>query len=363
MNNLKERLKDLIFTLASIPSPSGQEGAILEFIWNRLSALGIPLRRQDVPDRFYNLLANEARGNRLLITAHVDTVPHWLGVFPPRIRDDRLEGLGVCDDKAGVAIMVLLLEERLRKKSPLPVTFAFVVDEEREGQGSATLSKEDLPPLAVVLEPTELKLAIAEGGSVEFEIHIRGRSAHGSCHLQGENAIDKAIELVGHLKRLPFLYSEHPLVGPGGLNVERITGGDGELRVPDLCTLEIDFRVLPGQETGKIIEEIKEVLESFSGVSYVVKDVSEPFALAQDSSFVKMFAQAYRESLGEEPRFSGMPSWTDAAHLQAAGLEALVFGPGELAPCHTPEEYLDLGQAEKAYKVLDRLIDLLAEGG
>ncbi len=360
MNHLREKLRDLIFTLASIPSPSGQEGAILEFIWNRLKPLNIPLRRQMVPDRFYNLLANESPDNRLLITAHVDTVPHWLGVFPPRIRDGRLEGLGVCDDKAGVAIMILLLEERLRQGAPLPVTFAFVVDEEREGQGSATLSKEPLPPWAVVLEPTELKLAIAEGGSVEFEIHIRGKSAHGSCHLEGENAIDKAIDLVSHLKRLPFLYSEHPLVGPGGLNVERISGGDGELRVPDLCTLEIDFRVLPGQETGPVIEEIKKVLDGYPSVSYVVKDISEPFSLSKESSFVRQFAEAYRQALKEEARFSGMPSWTDAAHLHSAGLEPIVFGPGELAPCHTPEEYLELEEAEKAYLILDRLIDLLA---
>ncbi len=358
--DLKARFKELIFTLASIPSPSGEERAILEYLTGRLEDHGFQVRKQKVPDRFYNLVVNEDERHELLITTHVDTVPPWLGIFPPRIRNDTLEGLGVCDAKAGVAIMLTLLEERRRQGKPIPATFAFVVDEEREGQGSAVLAREKLPPWAVVLEPTNLKIAVAEGGSVEFEIRVRGRAAHGSCLPEGENAIEKAIDLVSRLKRLPFLYSEHPLVGPGGLNVERFSGGDGELRVPDLCILEIDFRILPGQRTEEVIEEIKKVLEEDPYVSYVIKDVSEPFAIPRESAFVKKICQAFRESLGKEPELSGMPSWTDAAHLYAAGVEPVVFGPGELARCHTPEETIDLSEVVEAFLVLDKLLDLFS---
>ncbi len=360
MDDLKNRFKELIFTLASIPSPSGEERAILEYLSGRLAQIGVPIRKQEVPDRFYNLIVNEDERHELLITTHVDTVPPWLGLFPPRMRDDILEGLGVCDAKAGVAIMLMLLEERIRKGKPIPATFAFVVDEEREGQGSALLAREKLPPYAVVLEPTDLKIAIAEGGSVEFEIRVRGKAAHGSCIPQGENAIERAIELVSKLKRLSFLYSEHPLVGPGGLNVERFSGGDGELRVPDLCILEVDFRILPGQDTEDVIEEIKRVLDETPDVHYVIKDVSEPFAIPSDSPIVQKICRAYQRALGEEPELSGMPSWTDAAHLYAAGVEPVVFGPGELAKCHTPEEVIELSEVVEAFSVLDALLDILA---
>jgi len=360
MPDLLNRFKELIFTLASIPSPSGQEGAILEYLTTRLNAQGFPLRIQSVPDRFYNIIVNEAPEHQLLITCHVDTVPPWLGLFPPRIKDDALEGLGVCDDKAGVALMLLLLEERKRSGKPLPATFAFVVDEEREGTGSATLVREKLPPYAVVLEPTNLEIAVAEGGSVEFEIHVRGKSVHGSCLPAGVNAIERAIELVSRLKKLPFLYTEHPLIGPGGLNVEKFSGGDGELRVPDLCTIEIDFHVLPEQSTEEVILQVKEILEEDPLVSYVIKDVSEPFALPEESPIIGEISRAYREALGREPKLSGMPSWTDAAHLFAAGIQPVVFGPGELARCHTPEERIELSEVVEAFLVLDRLLDLLA---
>ncbi len=363
MNDLKNRFKELIFTLASIPSPSGEERAILEYLTGRLAQTGLPLRKQRIPDRFYNLIINEDPKHKLLITTHVDTVPPWLGIFPPRIKNDLLEGLGVCDAKAGVAIMLMLLEERLRRGKAIPATFAFVVDEEREGQGSALLAREKLPPYAVVLEPTDLKIAIAEGGSVEFEIRVRGKAAHGSCIPQGDNAIERAIELVSKLKRLSFLYSEHPLVGPGGLNVERFSGGDGELRVPDLCILEIDFRILPGQDTQEVIEEIKSVLDEIPYVHYVVKDISEPFAIPAESPLVQKMCQAYQKALGEEPELSGMPSWTDAAHLFAAGVEPVVFGPGDLAKCHTPEEEIELSDVVEAFSVLDTLLDIFAEEG
>ncbi|WP_028845783.1 M20 family metallopeptidase [Thermodesulfatator atlanticus] len=359
--DLKNKFKELIFTLASIPSPSGEERAILEYLTGRLSQIGLPLRKQEVPDRFWNLIVNEDPANQLLIVSHVDTVPPWLGIFPPRIKDDVLEGLGVCDDKAGVAIMLMLLEERLKAGKKIPATFAFVVDEEREGQGSAMLAREKLPLYAVVLEPTDLKIAIAEGGSVEFEIRVMGKAVHGSCIPHGENAIERAIELMSKLKRLSFLYTEHPLVGPGGFNVERFSGGDGELRVPDRCIVEVDFRVLPGQETEDVIAEIKAILDDFPNVHYVVKDVSEPFAISTESPIVQKICEAYQKALGEEPELSGMPSWTDAAHLYAAGLEPVVFGPGELARCHTPEEIIELSDVVEAFAVLDKLLDLFSE--
>ncbi len=267
----------------------------------------------------------------------------------------------MCDDKAGVALMLLLLEERKRRGKPLPATFAFVVDEEREGTGSATLSREELPPYAVVLEPTSLGIAVAEGGSVEFEIHVRGKSVHGSCLPVGVNAIERAIELVSRLKRLPFLYAEHPLIGPGGLNVEKFSGGDGELRVPDLCTVEVDFHVLPEQSTEEIISQIKAILEEDPLVSYVIKDVSEPFALSKDSPIIEQISRAFREALQREPKLSGMPSWTDAAHLFAAGIQPVIFGPGKLACCHTLEESIELSEVVEAFLVLDRLLDILSE--
>ncbi|QJA05666.1 M20/M25/M40 family metallo-hydrolase [Thermosulfurimonas marina] len=350
---MKERLRDLILKLASIRSESGREAEILAFIEGWLSARGLPTLRQEVPGCAPNLLVFFSQDPELLLTTHVDTVPPELGLYPPRAEGDQLYGLGVCDAKAGVALLMLLAEEFAGRS--LPLALAFLVDEENEGRGSARLAEEYRFPSAVVLEPTHLTVAIAEGGSIEYEVEVRGRAVHGSLAFRGENAIERAMEVVSGLKRLPFLYEEHPMLGPSGFNVEKFMGGDGQLRVPDRVELEIEFRILPGQNLATIRQEIENYFRQFSWVSFRVKDISEAYSLSREARVVKLLSEAFERATGREAVLSGMPSWTDAAHLAAAGTEAVVFGPGDLALCHTPEETLSLSEAETAWRVLKEL--------
>ncbi|RUM88154.1 MAG: hypothetical protein DSZ24_04345 [Thermodesulfatator sp.] len=351
---MKEKLGELILELAHIPSESGQEAQILEFIEDWLLEKGLSPKRQEVPGCAPNLLVFFAQDPELLLTTHVDTVPLKLGLYPPRATGDQLLGVGVCDAKAGVALLMLLAEEFAGKT--LPVALAFLVDEENEGRGSARLAEEYCFPSAVVLEPTHLTIAIAEGGSVEYEVEVKGRAVHGSLAFRGENAIERAMEVVSGLRRLPFLYEEHPLLGPSGFNVEKFVGGDGQLRVPDRVELEIEFRILPGQDLPSICQEIEDYFRQFPWVSFRVKDISEAYSLSREARVVKLLARAFERVTGREAVLSGMPSWTDAAHLAAAGTEAVVFGPGDLTLCHTPEETLSLSEAETAWRVLRELV-------
>jgi len=353
---MRERLAELILRLAEIPSESGREEAIQDFIARWLRHRGLKPIFQEVSHCGPNLLLFFSEDPHLLLTTHVDTVPLHLGIYPPRRRDDELLGVGVCDAKAGVALLLLLAEELHRQGLRPSLALAFLVDEENEGRGSLELSRAYRFPYAVVLEPTRLTVAVSEGGSVEYEIEVRGRAVHGSLAFRGDNAIERAMDLVSGLKRLSFLYEEDPLIGPSGFNVEKFVGGDGELRVPDRVELEIEFRILPGQDLSRIMKEIEDYLGRFPWVSYRVKDVSEAYSLGAEAEVARRLGEAYRRATGREPVFSGMPSWTDAAHLVAAGTEAVVFGPGDLSLCHTPEERLPLSEAETALAVLRELV-------
>ncbi|HIE33180.1 MAG TPA: M20 family peptidase [Thermodesulfobacteriaceae bacterium] len=353
---MKTYFKDLILSLASIPSESGKEEAVLRFIGDYLSRWRIPYRLQEVPGCSPNLYVSFSEQPELLLATHVDTVPLSLGLFPPRAEEDRLFGVGVCDAKAGVALLMVLAERLVAEGLKPPVALAFLVDEENEGRGSAKLAEEYRFPYAVVLEPTSLTVAIAEGGSVEFEVEVRGRSVHGSLAYRGANAIERAIELIGELKKLSFLYEEHPLVGPAGLNIEKFSGGDGLLRVPEKAELELEFRILPGQDLKGIIADIEAVLNRYTWVSYRIKDISEAFYVDKNSRIVVALERAIGKALCKEAILSGMPSWTDAAHLAAAGTQAVVFGPGDLTLCHTPEETISLSEVEEAFAVLWELV-------
>ncbi len=350
--SLKRRLKELTLALSCIPSESGKEEGIQRFIAGLLEGMDVGFAWQEVPGCAPNLLVFFSERPKLLLATHVDTVPVSLGVFPPGFEGEVLRGVGVCDAKINVAILLLLVSEIRQWKRRPAVGFAFFVDEENEGRGSLKFSEEFFVPYGVVLEPTQLGVAVAEGGSVEFEVEVRGKSVHGSVAFRGENAAERAMKLVSLLKRLPYFYEEDPLVGPAGLNIEKFWSGDGLLRVPDRAELEIEVRVLPSQNLDEVVEDIKRVLEDFGGLSYRIKDVSEAFRVEEDSELVRAFLSTATRVLPHGARVCGMPSWTDAAHLVASGTQCVVFGPGDLTTCHTPEESVSVSEAELAFEVL-----------
>ncbi len=354
---MEEFLVDQLVRLVAIPSVSGEEGMILGYLEDFITALGISALRQRVEGLWYNLLVNHREGNRLILVSHVDTVPPLEGLPPqPRVEGGAVWGLGACDDKAGVAILMALLMRFAGELDRLPVTFAFLVDEEDQGRGSETLAHEKLPPWGVVLEPTELKICICQAGSLEVEFTTLGKMAHGSEVEAGENAIEKALRLIERLRHLPFLGEEDVLLGKSLMNILQLSGGDGTLRVPHRCRGLLDFRILPHQNVEKAALEITRILEE-EGADYVFKDVSLPLEIDPQSWIVKTLARALEGVTGKEAPLAGMKSWTDAAHLLEGGTQSVIFGPGYLPSCHTPQEKTDIGELLLAYRTLEKLLE------
>ena len=356
---MREFLVDQLVKLVAIPSVSGEEGPILGYLEDFLTGLGIEALRQRAEDQWYNLLVNPREENRLILAAHVDTVPPLDGLPPqPRVEDQAVWGLGACDDKSGVAILMALLVRFAGDLDRLPVTFAFLVDEENQGKGSETLAREKLPPWGIVLEPTELKICTCEAGSLEVEFTTRGRMVHGSEAEEGENAIEKALVLLERLKGMPFLREEDSRLGKAIMNILQLSGGDGTLRVPPTCRGLVDFRILPHQDIEKIALEITRILEK-EDADFTFKDVSLPFEIDPESWIVRALGQALEETTGEKARLGGMRSWTDAAHLLEGGTQPVIFGPGHLPSCHTPQERVGIEELTLAYQTLERLLEKL----
>lgn len=357
---MEEFLVEQLVRLVAIPSVSGEEGMILGFLEDFLTGLGIQALRQRVENQWYNLLVNHREENRLILTAHVDTIPPLNGLPPtPAVKEGAVWGLGSCDDKAGVAILMGLLVRFAGELERLPVTFAFLVDEEDQGRGSEVLAKGELPPWGIVLEPTELKICICEAGSLEIEFTTRGKMAHGSEVEKGENAIEKALTLLERLKTLPFLQEEDPLLGKSIMNILYLSGGDGTLRIPYQCQGLVDFRILPHQNIENAAIEITRILKE-EGTDYTFKDVSMPFRIDPKAWIIQALGQALEETTGQKAILGGMKSWTDAAHLLEGGTQPVTFGPGYLPTCHTPQEKVDIKELTLAYRTLERLLEDLS---
>ena len=347
-----------LLNLISIPSVTGQEGEILFYIEEELASEDVPFERQRVEGGWYNLLVGAVESPRFVIAAHLDTVPPADGMPPkPVVEGDYVKGLGSADDKAGVAVMCGLAVEFGEELADKGVLLAFLVDEEKTGMGSWTLVQELKCEGAIVLEPTGLQICAFEAGSLELVVDVEGRAAHGSCVEEGENSIHKALKVIEGFNKLSFVGKEYPGIGKSTYSIMSINSGDFELRIPQKCSFMVDFRLNPDEDVDRAVHELTTYLKG-CGAKYRFIDISPGFELPQDTQVLTLLKKAYETALAQSPLVGGMKSWTDAEHFVRKGIPAVVFGPGELWLCHTPEERVPVSQVLDCYKVLKKFVEL-----
>lgn len=352
----------LLAQLIAIPSPSGAEGEILALLEGWLRERGFPVAAFPVPGHPWpNLVVNPQPRPRLLIDVHVDTVPPQGGAGPvgPVERDGMLYGLGSADAKGGL-VAVLLAVEALGagRLAGSPITLALTVDEENRGLGAEALARGCRPEMVVAVEPTGLTVGVAEAGTLELAVEVRGRAAHGSVVEGGRNAIREALGLLRDLEALPVMRAEHPRIGQGAVTPLFIQGGERALVIPERCLLHLDLRWLPGIPRDRFLQEIEGVLARHP-VAWEIVDLSAPFETPEEAPLVQAMARAL-ETVGLPAIRSGMPSWTDAEPFARFGAQAVVFGPGDLSLAHTPAEHIALAEILQAARVFQHLLEAFA---
>jgi len=198
---------------------------------------------------------------------------------------------------------------------------------------------------AVIAEPTELDVAIAHKGFVGFEIETRGRAAHGSRPELGEDAIARMgpvlvrlDELAGELLSRPT----HPLLRSGSIHASLIEGGQEFSSYPERCLLTGERRTIPGESLEDVERELAALAD---GAEWRLGVSRQPFEVAEDEEIVRLVHGHAGTNV------IGVPFWTDAALVAAAGVPAVVFGPhGEGA--HAAVEWVDLASVERCAEVL-----------
>jgi acetylornithine deacetylase len=154
-----------------------------------------------------------------------------------------------------------------------------------------------------------------------------------------------------------WLRSTHqdPLLGFATLSVGRIEGGISANVVPDRCTIDIDRRVLPGEDLQAVPQELAAYLHyrlEPEGWEQEEPWMSLPPLSGQGKeALVARLAEAVRQVLGHA-EVGTVAYGTDASTLQAAGIPCVVFGPGDIAQAHTADEWIELHQVEQAAEIL-----------
>src|SRR5215208_65754 len=346
-----------------VPGGAG-EAEIASFIagWARDAGLEVQ-ELEETPGRPTVLVRvrGTGGGRTLLLCGHTDTVnvegmtdPH-----APRIDGDRLHGRGAYDMKAGVAAALVAARDTASEGLAGDVVLAAVADEEHASLGVQEALRVVRADAAIVTEPTELQVAVAHKGFVWSEVHVKGRSAHGSRPSLGIDAIVRMGPVLTELRALDegLGARDHPLLGRGSVHASLIDGGVELSSYPGHCVLGLERRTLPG-DTGRDVErELAALLDRCRAgdPSLAVERrtllVREPFEVDQHAEIVGLVRAAAGDVTNEPPRVSGASYWADAAFSAAAGLPTVVFGPGGEG-AHAVEEWVSLSDTEAVARTL-----------
>lgn len=371
MNAATRLLRDLVAIPSINPSfaPDDEartgEESVARHLIDIARRQGLDIARQPVlPGRRNTLITLRPTGKvqrRILLAPHLDVVPAADRQFQPVIKNDRLHGRGACDTKGSVAAYFHTLCQLAKSKQRprhTEIIFVGLVDEECNQAGSRAFGQSKLKAdLAIVGEPTMLKVVTAHKGDLWWRLETKGRAAHGARPELGRNAVHAMARIVDLLETkyaAQLKKRRHPLLGSPTINVGVMRGGHQPNVVPDHCTIDIDRRTLPGETAATVRHEITALLKP-AKLKAIITDLKGVDSLPLETDpALPLVCDFMRIARCAKPR--GVDFFTDASPIAAGGTPALVFGPGNIAQAHTDDEWLDLNQLDTAIAILTRFL-------
>ena len=367
MEPAEQLLSDLVAINSINPDliPGGKgEAEIARFIsdWAERAGLEVHLH-EPVPGRpsVVAIARGSGGGRSLMLNGHVDTVgvegmtePHQ-----PRVQNGRLYGRGAYDMKAGLAACMLAVKNAKQKQLRGDVILTAVMDEEYAGRGTMDITSSYHADAAIVAEFTEMNLILAHKGFVWLDVETTGVAAHGSRPDLGVDAIARMGRVLVELDKLDQTLRSlptHKWLGSGSLHAALINGGRELSSYPDRCVLSIERRTLPGETQQTVKAEVQEIIRrlqyfdpTFKAEVHIALE-RPPMETPEDSPIVSVVKESAKKVLKHATEIAGVPFWTDAATLWAAGIPSILFGPSG-AGAHAIDEWVDLQSVEDCAEI------------
>jgi acetylornithine deacetylase len=324
-------LFDLTRQLIDIPSVTGDELAVGEFLAQYLEQLGYRVERQAVAEDRFNVIATTGAPPQVVFSTHTDTVPPFIESSED---EEFIYGRGSCDAK-GIIAAQIFAAQRLRDDGMNHLGLLFTVDEELGSLGAQAANKHPLARECRFLingEPTDNRLAIGTKGSVRVIITTEGRAAHSAYPEAGESAIEKLLDILQDIRACEW--PEDSFFGTTTCNIGVLNGGTRPNVIADKARAELQIRL------GIDIEHVKRVLEDAVGTRGRLEYSSahNPVRLFSVPGFDECVV-----------RFT-----TDVPYLSQWG-KPLLLGPGSILDAHTDHERISKRELEQAIDLYLRL--------
>lgn len=317
---------------------------------------GFDCELTDLGNGSVNLLARRGRPN-ILFNFHIDTVPaapSWeTDPFELQVGRQCATGLGACDIKGAAACMLTAVAH-----SPGPVALLFSSDEEAgEGRCIRRFLESDYRfDGVVVAEPTAGKAVLAHRGIASARLRFTGHSGHASDNRAGsESAIHRAVRWAYRALQQANASDEryHNLSGLR-FNIGQVSGGIKPNMIAAEAEMRCGARALPGRDSAAVLTRLAQLAEPHEIGSFEISFCG-PALPATDSQYPPAPALQLAQSLGL-PVGEPVDFWTEAALFDAAGIPALVYGPGNIAQAHTAGEWVSLDELDKVTSEYMRIL-------
>lgn len=316
---------ELTKRLIEIPSISGEEKAVAEFLADYLDRAGFSIQMQEVEEGRPNVYARRGDPDVVLST-HTDTVPPYFGFSEDA---DYIYGRGACDTKGLMAAMIKAAESLVEAGTD-DFGLLFVVGEEAGSPGARAANEiRNRSRYLINGEPTESKFALGSKGALRAFLRSRGRAGHSAYPELGESAIDKLLAALSELHKADFPTDE--TLGATTMNIGVINGGVAANVIAAEAEAELMFRIVTSAE------EIKELIEKKTQGRVEIE-----YTFACDPVFTERL-EGFETSV--------VAFTTDIPLLTNWG-RPLLFGPGSILDAHTANERIlkrDLANAVDVY--------------
>ncbi|MBN9551241.1 MAG: acetylornithine deacetylase, partial [Alphaproteobacteria bacterium] len=304
-----------------------------------------------------------------VLSGHMDVVPaaepQWSSPpFALRRQGERLHGRGTTDMKGFLAAGLTAVPKLAKLNLAKPIHFAFSYDEEIGCRGVphliARLPELCAKPLGVIVgEPTSMRAVRGHKGKAAARVTIHGRSGHSSRPDLGRNAIHGMAETLGvvvseaeRLTHGPFDAAFEPPYS--SLQAGVIKGGQSVNIIPDICTLDLEARAIPGVDPGSLLAPVRASTETSAAEGFRVEwtplSAYPALSLPEHAPLVALL-----QELTGQTSLAAVSYGTEAGLYQAAGLDAIICGPGDIGRAHKPDEYILASELAACQRMIEML--------
>ncbi|MBL6852176.1 MAG: acetylornithine deacetylase [Alphaproteobacteria bacterium] len=371
---------DLVRLLIGFDTTSrGTNLPLIDFAQELLEAAGARCRRTfDAARQKANLFATLGpdTGGGYVLSGHTDVVPvdgqEWSSdPFHAVVRDNRLFGRGTCDMKSFIGVALSLLPEIARATLKRPIHFALSYDEEVGCAGVPNLL-EDLrvagiaPALAIIGEPTDMRVVGAHKSGAVLHTHCHGREGHSSAPEKGANAVMMAGEFI---KLLDDVWTDlradtDPRFDPPHTTVQAnmISGGSAVNILGRDALVTWEYRALPDRDPSKLVDLIRRRTDGELLPKYRARAAEARFETALRASYPGLVLDEASPAIALAREITGanqvdtVAYGTEAGHFQHFGIPAVICGPGSIDQAHKADEFVALPQLGACETFLRKVI-------